>query len=172
MKKILEYLRLIVFVTGVLVGIQAPSFVDQYSKSLQAHYLESQTSLKVFKDDADKFFGGNLEQLVEHYRKNQDPVVIEGGLSITALVGRNEKLGEAYNLFHQNVFSPYLQVLFHPIPEIKSEVINSYTYTIVLDGTAILAGIVVGFITALVVELIVGFLVLFLRLFSGKVHRI
>lgn len=172
MQKIAEYLRLIIFVTGVLVGIQAPSFVDQYGKSLQAHYLESQASLKEFQDDADRFFNGSMARLVEQYRKNPDPVVAEGGLSLSALIQRNSQLAEAYDLYYRNAFSPYLQVLFNPIADIRNEVIESYTYTIVLDSTAILVGIFVGLAAALVVELALGLLVFTLRYFTGKARRI
>jgi hypothetical protein len=34
------YLRLVLFALGLLIGVQAPGFVDQYSKRVSAHYIE------------------------------------------------------------------------------------------------------------------------------------
>ena len=48
MRKILDYLRLLLFTGGVLIGVQVPGFIDQYGKSLEAHLLESSQSLKEF----------------------------------------------------------------------------------------------------------------------------
>ncbi|MGD9843380.1 MAG: DUF2937 family protein [Steroidobacteraceae bacterium] len=154
MNKLLEYLRLICFVGGVLVGVQLPSLVDQYGKSLQAHYLESQLSVAEFQDDADKFFAGSIEKLIEYYRKNPDPVVNEGGLSIDALFQRHEQLRQAYQMFNANIYSPYVQTLFNPIVDIKQEVLASYTYAVILNHSAIMVGLLVGVISALLLELV------------------
>jgi hypothetical protein len=47
-KHLMDYLRLVLFVCGVLVGIQVPGFVDQYGQRLEAHQLEAKLSLAEF----------------------------------------------------------------------------------------------------------------------------
>ena len=168
MNKILEYIRLIIIVAGVLIGIQAPGFVDQYGKALQAHYTESQNSLQEFQDDADKFFGGSLHKLVEHYRNDPDPVFLEGGVSIATLLARNETLENAYNLFHEHPYSAYTQVLLYPVTDIREEVIASYTYTVVLNRSAVFIGLLSGFFVALTLELVLGIFRLFVHIMKIK----
>lgn len=169
MNKIFEYIRLIFIVAGVLIGIQGPGFVDQYGKALQAHYFESQNSLKEFQDDADRFFEGSLQKLVEHYRKTPDPVILEGGMSISKLLERNVALAKAYTAFQENAYSPYVQIILYPIEDIRKEVVESYTYTVVLNQTAILIGLLSGLLVALSLELIILIIKLAARSTTEKI---
>ena len=151
MRKIIEYLRLIFFVGGVLVGVQIPNFVDQYGKTLESHFLESQKNLGEFQADANKYFDGNLDKLIEHYGSIQDPIVNDGGKSITAIYKRNITFADALARFTQSIYSPYIQALITPITEIKKEVWKNYTYSINLTTAAILWGLVSGlFLSALI----------------------
>ncbi len=153
MKKISEYFRLIVFVMAMLVGIQAPSFVDQYGKSLESHLRESNLSLAEFQDDADKFFSGDLLKLIEHYQNTDDQVFNSGGESIDALYQRNQILQSASQEFKQSLFSPYFVTLKNPIPDIRDEVRENYTYSIILNKIAILLGVVFGFFALIIIAL-------------------
>ena len=170
MRKIFEYLRLILFMAGVLVGIQIPSFVDQYGKSLESHFLESQTNLEEFQDDANKYFDGNFEKLIEHYQNNEDPVFSAGGNSISTLYERKEMLGNALGLFGETVYSPYIQVIFNPIPEIKEEVWKNYTYSVMLNSSAIILGLVLGFLLAAISELLVFLAITIGRLLNNQLQ--
>jgi len=155
-RRVSEYIRLVTFVAGVLVGIQLPGFVDQYGKALQAHQRESAASLREFQDDAERYFGGSLEKLAEYYRSSPDEVFNAGGLSIGALAQRNEALTRAVNRFYQSPYSPYLQTLLEPVDEIRRDVIDRYTYTVVLNGWAIGFGLLSGFVCALLLDLLWG----------------
>jgi len=69
-----DYLRLILFAAGLLTGVQVPAFVDQYQKRLDAHMLEAKQSLSGFQQTADRYFAGDVQPLITHYRNNQDKV--------------------------------------------------------------------------------------------------
>ena len=43
-----SYLRLLVFAFGLLVGVQVPGFIDDYTKRVDAHRAESEQSLLGF----------------------------------------------------------------------------------------------------------------------------
>jgi hypothetical protein len=159
MRKILEYLRLILFMGGVLVGIQMPGFVDQYGKSLESHFRESVTSLEGFQDDANKYFSGDLDKLIEHYQSDHDPVFKDGGNSINDIYNRNILLGKAIEEFNENACSSYLHVILNPIPEIKNEVWESYTYNIMLDMPAIIWGLIAGFMLTAITEFTIFLLI-------------
>lgn len=142
--KLFEYIKLVIFVGAILVGIQVPGFVDQYGKNLAARVSESQHSIAVFQADADKYFAGDLNRLLKHYQQQVDPVIIAGGASIGSLVERNIQLTQALQVFNQSIYSPYQQVFLQPIQEIRAEVWQNYSYTVVLNGTSIVIGILVA----------------------------
>lgn len=166
MNKIFEYLKLIIFVGGVLVGIQAPGFVDQYGKSLESRVSESKLSVSEFQDDSDKYFNGDLDKLIDHYDKNDDPVIISGGESIGAIVSRNRYLTLALNEFSQSIYSAYHQVIFNPVAEVRNDVWDNYTYSIILNGSAITIGLVVGLLFLIALELFIHTLKVVSRRFA------
>ena len=161
MNKLMEYCRLVLFVFGVLVGIQLPSFVGQYGQSLQARLLESNSSVAVFQDDADRYFGGDMNKLIDHYAKKKDPVINSGGESISALMSRNRYLEVALRDFNQSIYSQYLHVFVRPIIEVRDNVWQHYSFSVVLNMTAILFGLAAGLLGSIVLDLffvIVGFI--------------
>ncbi|MGH8505987.1 MAG: DUF2937 family protein [Stenotrophobium sp.] len=153
MTTVLSYLRLILFLGGALIGVQIPGFVDQYGKSLESHLRESSTSLQAFQRDADKYFDGDIQRLIAHYKNNGDPVFTSGGGSIDTIYQRNLALKTAELEFGQGFLSAYEQVFIHPVRDIRDEVWNSYTYGIKLDRSAIGMGLLLGFILAVLVEI-------------------
>jgi len=149
MKKIAEYFRLIIFVASMLLGIQAPSFVNQYGKSLESHLRESNLSLQEFQADADKFFSGDMLKLIQHYQKDDDKVFNAGGESIDSIYQRNQILKAASQAFRKDTLSSYLVTLKNPVPDIRDEVRENYTYSIILDKVAIFLGAIFGFVSLL-----------------------
>ncbi len=162
MRRLFEYLRLVLFVGGVLVGIQIPTFVDQYGKRLDAHWQESQLSLKQFQLDADKYFSGDLSKLVQHYQSSSDPVINDGGKSIARLQSRHNQLKEALRRFAENQFSPFIETLIKPVPEIRTEAWSNYNFMIVLEPFAVIWGLTLGLLFSLIVEASLALLALVL----------
>ncbi len=159
MKKIFEYLRLIFFMTGVLIGIQVPSFIDQYGKNLESRLSESAVSLEKFQYDANRHFGGDIARLIEHYQSNPDPIFNDGGDSISSIYRRNLMLRKAYEEFNRNGYSAYIHVFLSPMIEIKNQVWENYTYNIMLDTTAIIFGLSMGIVLSAIAELTVSLLI-------------
>ncbi|WP_417439493.1 DUF2937 family protein [Idiomarina abyssalis] len=154
----ISYLRMILLIIGVLAGIQLPGFVDQYGKSLQAHLIESERSLNEFRDEAEKFFDGSIEELIAHYQASDDRVFQEGGQSINAIFQRYQQLNKAHQEFNQNAWRAYQQAFFTPVEDIQQEVRSEFSYTVRLNPGAILFGLVSGLILAVFGELIVRLL--------------
>lgn len=154
--RFMDYVRLVLFVCGVLIGIQVPAFVEQYGQRLEAHQQEAKLALATFQKDADRYFSGDLSQLVAHYKKNNDPVITDGGHSIDALIKRYTLLTDALTQFRQNQYSPYQQILLQPQRDIQVEVWQGFTHVIVLKPDAIAIGAFIGFLIALLCDLILG----------------
>ncbi len=154
MKMILDYLRLTLFIGGALIGVQVPSFVDQYQLRLEAHLLESNRALNEFQKDADKFFAGDITQLIQHYRRTNDPVFKDGGQSIQALVSRHQVLSESLDEFRKTFYSPYTQTLASPVKEIRREAWQRYDYAVTLNSQGIAWALAAGFTIALLIDIL------------------
>lgn len=162
-----SYLRLMLFLAGVLIGVQIPGFVDQYGKSLEAHFIESNESMREFRQDADKYFDGDIEKLISHYKKNQDPVFTAGGESINSIYTRNIILRNGLKDFKHGSLRAYSHVFLSPVTDIREEVWRNYSYSVKLDPAAISVGLLSGLAIALITEIFVRG-ILGLVVLSGK----
>lgn len=153
-----SYIRIFVFLGLTLAGIQVPSFVDQYGKSLESHLTESRIALNEFQDDADQYFDGNIEKLIGHYKDNKDQVFNEGGRSIKSIYDRNLMLRRNFEEFRSSYWSAYTQALVSPVPDVRRQVWESYSYTIQLKPVAIAFGLITGLILTLGLELLLRLL--------------
>ncbi|MBD9417096.1 DUF2937 family protein [Pseudomonas sp. PDM16] len=148
------YLRLLVFAFGLMVGVQVPGFVDDYAKRVAAHRAESEESLLGFRETAAKFFKGDLNALVAHYRASTDDVMRSDADSIGHLVSRSELL-EAEWLAMQG---PWYAQVWHlgtsADQALLQETYDAYTYQVLLAPQAIYWGLCVGLVLAWLAELL------------------
>lgn len=158
MRTILEYIRLTIFVGGALVGVQIPSFVDQYGQRLESHLIESQTSIEEFQNDADKYFDGNIDTLIRHYASNADPVINDGGESIASLHSRSQFLTKSWSNFNAGFQQRYWHAFATPVKTIRVETWNGYDFSVKLNVIGIAWALSLGLILSVIIEL--GFLIL------------
>lgn len=170
MNIIFSYIRVFVFLGCTLMGIQIPTFVDQYGKCLESHLTESQHALNEFQDNADKYFDGSLEKLIAHYKDNEDQVIIEGGRSIQSIYERHLVLKGKFEKFQSNSWSAYTQALFTPVPDIGKEVWENFSYAIKLRPEAIVFGLVMGLIFTAVIEIVLKFLLIAPKLLHKSIQ--
>ncbi|TYT75016.1 DUF2937 family protein [Desulfobotulus mexicanus] len=162
MMKLYAYARLILFMAGVLFGIQIPGFLDAYGKSLEFRLQESMRSLALFQKDADRYFEGDLGRLIDHYDKTGDPVFQDGGGNIAAISARKNLLEKALIDFRKSRFNAICHVLLRPVKDVRDSVFETYTHVIRLDTDAVFAGLAAGLVTALFLEMLLSvFLILF-----------
>lgn len=154
MRVIFSYLRLSLFVLGVLAGVQVPHFVDQYGKALQSHYLEIEQNIQQFQQEADKYFNGDIQQLIAYYKASDDKVFVEGGESIDTIYQRYQRLRHKYQQFQQDSWSAYQQTFLSPVNSVRAEVRANYDYAIRLTPDAIAVALVIGFILAAISEIV------------------
>ncbi len=155
-----SYLRLALFALGLLLGVQVPGFIDDYAKRVEAHRLESEQSLSGFRDTAQRFFDGDLQRLVGHYRNSRDPVMQSDARSVGLLVERSALL-EQESLAMQG---PWYRQIWHLATaadaQLLAETRAAYRYQVLLAPEAIAWGIACALFLAWVVESIVLLLVL------------
>ena len=158
-----SYLRLLLFTCGLLVGVQVPGLINDYTQRVEAHLLESREGLKGFNQTAQRFFNGDLQALVRHYRASEDPVFNSDADSIDSLVNRNRLLEQEWQTLQRPWLVRTWHVLVQADPQLREETLNGYSYQILLVPEAIGWGVGAGFVLAFVVESVllgIGWLIL------------
>jgi hypothetical protein len=143
---------LALFALGLLVGVQVPGFIDDYSKRVEAHRLESEQSLTGFRETATRFFNGDLQALVTHYQASNDPVMRSDAQSVGYLVERASFL----ELEWQAMQGPWYGQVWHLATaadrELMNETYSAYRYQVLLEPQAIAWGLVCALLLAWLVE--------------------
>jgi len=149
------YLRLVVFALGLLAGVQVPGFVDQYAKRVDAHYLEASRNFVGFQHTADQYFGGSVEALIAHHLASSDAVFHDEAKSIRTLYARLQLLAAELKALSGGFLSRVVHVAFRANRELLDETFAAYSYTVPLNGTAIVCGVSAGLLLALITESLV-----------------
>jgi hypothetical protein len=149
-----SYARLVLFVAGVLLGVQVPNFVDQYFKRVSAHRLEAMANFRGFEETATRHFGGDVRALLEHYKTSPDPVFRDDARTIETILDRYRRYSEEMELMDASLVRRIVHVAFSPDREILGEVIDEYSATVPLDQSAILCGLVLGLLLSMLVEFV------------------
>ena len=120
-----SYLRLVLFTVGLLLGVQIPGFISDYSKRVEAHLIEAQQSLKGYSDTAERFFKGDLQALVAHYRSSEDPVFRSDADSLNLLLTRNQLLDREWQALQGPWYAKAWHVVSAANPDIRRETFNA-----------------------------------------------
>lgn len=164
MKIIKDYLRLIVFTLGLLVGVQLPAVVDQYVKRVDAKFLESKQNLAGFQQTAERYFAGDIKKLVAHYLASEDAVFKQDASNIQAIVQRVSLLQAEIATLQQGPLRRTFHVVFQHNNSIMGETLAQYTYVLILQPAALLWGMAIALLLSILIEGILSSLVGAVRL--------
>lgn len=156
-----SYLRLALFALGLLVGVQVPGFIDDYSKRVEAHRIESEQGLKGFRETARRFFKGDLVALVGHYQASADPVMRSDAQSLRTLVERSAFLEREAKAMQGPWYGQVWHLATAADHELMEETFAAYRYQVLLAPEAIAWGIACAMLLAWLLEslaLLVGML--------------
>lgn len=147
------YSRLAVFAVGILLGIQVPSFVEQYNQRIDAHFREVNINISGFQDTADRLFDGDLEALIAYYANSNDAVFESDAGSIRLVVTRYNRLLVERSALDSNAFAVAMHVMFNADQEFYQEAMRQYSYTVPLNTIAIQWGLAVAIFITLILDL-------------------
>jgi hypothetical protein len=149
-----SYLRLALFGLGLLLGVQVPGFIIDYTQRLDAHRSEALHSLEGFRDTAKKFFKGDLDALVAHYRVSDDPVMRSDAQSVASLVQRDSMLTAEWWAMQGPWYKQVAHLLSAADQELLKETYTGYRYQVLLAPDAIAWGLSCALLLAWLVELL------------------
>jgi hypothetical protein len=163
-----SYLRLVLFTAGLLIGVQIPGFISDYSKRVEAHLIEAQQGLRGYNETAQRFFNGDVQALIQHYRSSDDPVFRTDANNISNLLTRNQTLDREWLALQGPWYARALHVLTAADPDIRAETWNGYTWQVLLSPEVIGWGLVCALLFSLVIE---SFVVFIDWVFVGRHHK-
>jgi len=147
-----SYLRLTLFTFGLLVGIQVPGFIEAYAQHVEARRLEAEQGLRGFQETARRFFEGDLDALVRHYRDSTDPVFQSDAQSVEQLVSRARMLERDWQAMQRPWYVRAVHVLFGAERSLRQQVWDSYRFQVLLAPEAIAWGLSCAVLLAWLVE--------------------
>ncbi len=153
-----SYIRLVLFTAGLLIGVQIPGFISDYSKRVEAHMLEAQQSLRGYNETAQRFFNGDVQALIQHYRSSDDPVFRTDADNINNLLTRNQTLDREWLALQGPWYSRAWHVLTAADTDIRNETWNGYTWQVLLSPEVMGWGLLCALLFSLVIESIVVFI--------------
>jgi len=148
------YLRLVVFALGLLLGVQVPGFVDDYAKRVAAQRAESDESLLGFRQTAARFFQGDLNGLLAHYRASDDEVMRSDAASVRHLLQRAELLETEWLAMQAPWYAQAWHLATAADRDILRQTLEAYTYQVLLAPQAIAWALSVGLAFAWLAELL------------------
>jgi len=160
-----RYLIVIVACISLLLGLQIPNFVDQYQKRVDAHLREVTVNLQPFQEISDKYFGGDLTQLIELNVKSEAKPLQEEGLAIKQMALRKLHFEAELAALQTSLPMKALHVLFHGDQVILDETLEQYSYAVPLNQDAVLFGSIVAIATLIFAEVLFALI----RLASARI---
>jgi hypothetical protein len=156
-----DYLRIILFCGGLLIGIQIPAVVDQYVKRIDAHLTEALDVFAGFQQTADRYFEGNIQDLISHYENSDDIVFRNDATNIRFISNRVTQLMSEQTALKQSALMRTAHVLFFPDNKIFQQTLEQYSYMILINSQALIWGLTSGFLMASFFDLlfyVIGYL--------------
>lgn len=150
LKRISDYIRLGIFAAGILIGVQAPAFVDQYEKRVDAHLIEAKEILNGFQNTANRYFEGDIQRLITHYRNSQDKVFEDDANNIEFIVNRVETLKKQQQALSTNFLNQVRYLTLSADKELAFETFDNYSYVVPLNSQALISGAVIAVIFLLI----------------------
>ena len=151
-----SYIRMVLFALGLMVAVQVPGFIKDYAQRIDAHRIEAAQALQVFKDTSGKFFKGDLNALVAHYRGSADPVFQRDADNIERLLRRAQLFENEWRALQGSWFQRAWHMLTAPNPELLQETYANYRYQVVLEPEAIGWGLGGGLVLAWIAEVLMA----------------
>lgn len=148
---IYRYASILLACLLLLIGIQAPGFVDQYEKRVDAHLKEVTENLKGFQEIADDYYDGSIEELIRKHESATDIVFQREAQPIGNMYDRYLIFTREKGQLDTNLINQVLHILSRADEELLQETLNSYTYTVTLDRESAISGavlLVLGLILA------------------------
>jgi hypothetical protein len=149
-----RYLLILIACGALLLGIQIPSFVDQYEKRLDAHLSEVKNNLQGYQDIADRLYGGSLATLIAKHEQSDDETFKQEARPIANIFNRFQHFNKEQAALATGLAGKIAYLATKGDRELMDETFHDYSFTIPLNESAVVAGFTFMVIVVFIVEIL------------------
>lgn len=159
MKLLNGLLERLLFTFGLLLFMQIPQFIDQYTQRLGGYYDAQRTHLAQYQAIADINYDGELTTLISHFQASDTPAVVQTGQQIESTMQTTETLLQDLRLLTANNYIPKLKLLATRLDmTLAKNTLAIFKPGIPLTKEAIITGLIGGCLVNLLWIMICGLL--------------
>jgi len=157
MKLVLGLLDRIVFTLGVLVCMQLPHFVDQYSHRLGGYSRAAQEQLDQYQAIARANFNGDLEALIAAFSADTNAAVAQTGRQVARNRDRAAQLAQGVRILEtRSLGRKLIYLAAYGEPEIVRDSLRTFKPGLPFTPAAIGCGLAGGVLAALLLHGLLG----------------
>lgn len=146
MKILLRFLDRIFFAAGVVLFLQLPNFVDQYTQRYGGYYESQKEQLENYSDIAERYFEGDFDRMISSFAdEKNNPAIRETGRQLEESLVRIEELQEGKQVLEEGTFLQKIgHMVIHPRWKLLSGTWAAYKPGMPFTTDALLSGIAGG----------------------------
>ena len=133
LRGLLERLLLVCAAVG---GGLMPGFIDQYRQRLGGRLDQARVDLQPWQSLADRFYHGDIDQLIQDHLTSSDPKFQAEGVIIRSLVATVQQLQSAVDALHGSLFHQVAYLALHANPGLTRATLADWvpTFSLSADG--------------------------------------
>lgn len=150
MKIFYRFIDRIVFAVGVLIFLQLPNFIDQYTQRMGGYYDAQKENLELYQGIADKYYDGDLKQLTDSFAKSNEPAMKETAEELEKISSRVKELEEGLDILESGTFlRQVVYMVFNIDLKLARGTLKAYTPGMPFTSEGLLSGLIGGVIVSL-----------------------
>lgn len=159
----------LIFATGVILFLQLPTFVDQYTQRFGGYYDAEKNHLEKYQDIADKFYDGDLDVMIENFSELDNEAIKETGEQLKESKIKKKELSYGMQILENDPFLYRVAYIFiHFDKTLFFGTIHNYVPGMPFTTTAFICGLVGGLLFSGLFTLIRRIVITFARGFKKK----
>jgi len=161
----------LLLVCAVVAGGLVPGFIAQYRQRLGGRLDQARLDLQPWQSLADRFYGGDMEKLIQYHMSSTDPKFHAEGAIIRSLVESVQHLQSAVDALRGNVYEQLGYLTLHGDTGLVHATAHDWVPTFALSNDGLLFALVVGVAVWLLFQALWGLLAFTVAHLRGQ-HKI
>jgi Protein of unknown function (DUF2937) len=128
----------VLLVCAAVAGGLLPGFISQYRQRLGGRLDQARLDLQPWQSLADRFYHGDIEQLIHYHLSSSDPKIQAEGVIIRSLVATVQQLQSAVDALHASLYHQIAYLALHADPGLVRATFGDWVPTFSLSAEGLL----------------------------------
>jgi hypothetical protein len=134
----------LLLVCAVVAGGLVPGFIAQYRQRLGGRLDQARLDLQPWQSLADRFYGGDIDKLIQYHLGSTDPRFRAEGAIIRSLVASVQQLQAAVDALHGSLLHQVAWLTAHADPGLVRATFADWVPTFALSAEGVLFALLLG----------------------------